>query len=124
MAYASIRAEFNTHAFVAAVLHTGKMLVLPRVDSATQQLVLHQVNNIAALRIGPYGIPEPDAGCPQIMMDDVDFALLPGVAFDRNLNRLGYGGGYYDRLLSKLHNKQQPFLVSAAFSFAVAGMNL
>ena len=54
------------------------------------------------LKISKYGIPEPEN--KNIVYPDV--LLIPLVAFDRNLNRLGYGGGYYDRLIEKLSKKK------------------
>ena len=55
------------------------------------------------LKINKYGIPEPEA--KNIVYPDV--LLIPLVAFDKNLNRLGYGGGYYDRLIEKLSKKKK-----------------
>ena len=55
------------------------------------------------LRINKYGIPEPEI--KNIVYPDI--LLIPLVAFDKNLNRLGYGGGYYDRLIEKLSKKKK-----------------
>ena len=55
------------------------------------------------LKINKYGIPEPET--KNIVYPDV--LLIPLVAFDKNLNRLGYGGGYYDRLIKKLSKKKK-----------------
>ena len=54
------------------------------------------------LKINKYGIPEPET--KSIVYPDV--LLIPLLAFDKNLNRLGYGGGYYDRLIEKLSKKK------------------
>ena len=54
------------------------------------------------LKINKYGIPEPEK--KNIVYPDV--LLIPLLAFDKNLNRLGYGGGYYDRLIEKLSKKK------------------
>ena len=55
------------------------------------------------LKINRYGIPEPET--KNIVYPDV--LLIPLLAFDKNLNRLGYGGGYYDRLIKKLSKKKK-----------------
>ncbi len=110
LAYASFGDEFDTAAFLQAVLTAEKTLVLPRVDKAMQQLVLHRVLHIDELVAGVWGIREPRADAPPILLTDVDFALIPGVAFDRRGGRLGYGGGYYDRLLSMVSMPQTRLL--------------
>ena len=57
------------------------------------------------LKINQYGIPEPNS--KKLIYPDV--ILVPLVAFDNNLNRLGYGGGYYDRVIKKLSKKKKNF---------------
>jgi 5-formyltetrahydrofolate cyclo-ligase len=101
MAYVSFGSEFDTSAFIADLLARGKRLVLPRVERATRSLKLYAVRDLdAELAPGVWGIrePRPDV-CPEVMLPAVDFVLVPGVAFTARCERLGYGGGYYDRLL-------------------------
>ena len=64
------------------------------------------------LKINKYGIPEPEI--KNIVYPDI--LLIPLVAFDKNLNRLGYGGGYYDRLIEKLSKKKRIIKVGLALS--------
>ena len=64
------------------------------------------------LKINKYGIPEPES--KNIVYPDV--LLIPLVAFDKNLNRLGYGGGYYDRLIEKLSKRKNIIKIGLAFS--------
>ena len=64
------------------------------------------------LRINKYGIPEPEI--KNIVYPDI--LLIPLVAFDKNLNRLGYGGGYYDRLIEKLSKKKKFIKIGLALS--------
>ncbi len=64
------------------------------------------------LKINQYGIPEPDS--KKLIYPDI--ILVPLVAFDNNLNRLGYGGGYYDRVIKKLSGKKKILKIGLAFS--------
>jgi 5-formyltetrahydrofolate cyclo-ligase len=65
------------------------------------------------LKINKYGIPEPKTK----VLVYPDILLVPLVAFDNRLNRLGYGGGYYDRLIEKLSKKKNITTIGLAFSF-------
>ena len=65
-----------------------------------------------SLKINKYGIPEPET--KNIVYPDV--ILVPLVAFDKNLNRLGYGGGFYDRLIKKLSKKKKVIKIGLALS--------
>ena len=64
------------------------------------------------LKVNKYGIPEPET--KNIVYPDI--LLIPLVAFDKNLNRLGYGGGYYDRLIEKLSKKKKIIKIGLALS--------
>ena len=64
------------------------------------------------LKINRYGIPEPNS--KNIIYPDI--ILVPLVAFDKNLNRLGYGGGYYDRIIEKLSRKKKILKIGLALS--------
>jgi len=64
------------------------------------------------LKINHYGIPEPNS--KKIIYPDI--ILIPLVAFDNNLNRLGYGGGYYDRVIEKLNRRKKILKIGLAFS--------
>ena len=66
------------------------------------------------LKINKYGIPEPET--KNIVYPDI--ILIPLVAFDKNLNRLGYGGGYYDRLIAKLSKKKKNYKNRISFSIS------
>ena len=65
------------------------------------------------LMINEFGIPEPMTN----KIEYPDILLVPIVAFDKKLNRLGYGGGFYDRYISKLKIKKKTLLIGLAFSF-------
>ena len=118
LAYASFGTELQTDELLRRVLADGKTLVLPRVERGG--LGLYEVRDLAGdLAPGTWGIrePEPDR-CPPADAGGVGFALIPGVAFDRRARRLGYGGGYYDRLLAGGLPEGTP-LVSGAFEVQI-----
>jgi 5-formyltetrahydrofolate cyclo-ligase len=117
MAYMNFAAEFSTSEIVRAALDRDKVLILPKVNKDDRQLDLFRVENIDTdLSPGIWGILEPNPDrCEKISAEEIDFMLIPGVAFDANCNRLGYGGGYYDRLLEELG----PFTILVAPAFAV-----
>src|SRR5262249_7235385 len=102
--------------FVADALRQGKTLVLPRVERSARSLILHAVQDPATeLAAGVWGIREPRPGlCAEVAPEAVEFVLVPGVAFTARCERLGYGGGYYDRLIPSFAGSA--FLAAAAYS--------
>ncbi len=101
--FASFRSEVDTFGIMDRARADGKSVVLPRVDRDSRTLALFSVPASSGLRPGFMGIPEPDADAEQrTEIADVDLVVIPGACYDEAGNRLGYGGGYYDRLLSGL----------------------
>jgi 5-formyltetrahydrofolate cyclo-ligase len=95
--------EWDTRPLAQAALDAGKTLVVPRVNNATRMLELHAIDDIAGnVTRGFRGIPEPLPARPKIAATQIDWVLVPGVAFSADGRRLGYGGGYYDRLMATL----------------------
>ena len=118
LAYMSFGSEFDTAALVTDALASGRQLCLPRVDRDTRRLELHYVENPARdLQAGTWGIREPRAECPPADLARIDFVLLPGVAFTPQCDRLGYGGGFYDRLIPRFASR--PPLVAASFALQI-----
>ena len=118
LAYASFGTELQTDELLRRVLDDGRVLVLPRVEGGG--LGLYEVRDLASdLAPGTGGIREPVPDqCPAVDRGGVGFALIPGVAFDRGGRRLGYGGGFYDRLLAGGLPGGTP-LVSGAFEVQI-----
>ncbi len=99
----AFREEIATRPMLGAVLDRGQRLVCPRVDRAERRLTLHQVEDLERdLVPGTLAIPEPRRLCPEIEPEEVDWVLVPGLAFDDRRHRLGRGAGHYDRLLPAL----------------------
>jgi len=111
--YASFRSEVETLSLLRASLAMGKKVLLPNVDTKNSVLTLYEIKNMNELAPGYMGIPEPnlsDERCAVI--DDADLAIIPGAAFDLSGNRLGYGAGYYDNLLSG-RSRRMPIIALA-----------
>ena len=117
-AYASFGSELDTAEFLARILADGKLLLLPRINRAQRALELRQVKDLAGdLVAGVWGIREPAERCRMVSPAQVDFMLVPGVAFTAGGARLGYGGGFYDRLLTSLD--QHAVRIAAAFDLQI-----
>jgi len=99
--YVSFRSEVDTRRYLNDAIKLNKKLVLPAVDSRHRKLNLYEVRDISELEPGYMGILEPRVGARMsVTLKDIDLVIIPGTGFDRDGNRLGYGGGYYDKLLS------------------------
>jgi 5-formyltetrahydrofolate cyclo-ligase len=98
--YSSLPGEVPTPAIAREAWRRGIAVTYPRCLPETRELALHRVGEPGRLRPGAYGIHEPDAGCPLAGVEEIDVALIPGLAWDRAGHRLGRGAGYYDRLLA------------------------
>ena len=99
LAYCSLPDELETESFLER-WSGSKRLAVPVVEGS--RLILKEYSP-DKLHKGYKGISEPDAGCPQIGPEEIDFAIIPGVAFTREGWRLGRGKGFYDRLLPELN---------------------
>ncbi|HUO76406.1 MAG TPA: 5-formyltetrahydrofolate cyclo-ligase [Thermodesulfovibrionales bacterium] len=104
--FSSFRSEVSTSAQIAEALSLGKRVILPSVDSLNKELRLYEIKQLSELSAGYMGIPEPAVAEERERdINDVTLVIMPGAAFDPKGNRLGYGGGYYDRLLSRLRRR-------------------
>jgi len=116
--YVSFRNEVETYSLIEKSLFLGKRIVLPRVNRENKELALYEIHNLEELNLGAWGIPEPDPEKTKIVpLEEIDAVIVPGVVFDENGNRIGYGGGYYDRLLSKIYKMRKDKVVFIGLSF-------
>ncbi|HMK42732.1 MAG TPA: 5-formyltetrahydrofolate cyclo-ligase [Dissulfurispiraceae bacterium] len=100
--YASFGAEAETWQLIQDSFAMGKRVALPRVDKAQKKLLVYQIQDVADLVPGSFGIrePSPAVNVP-LMPEEIDLVLVPGIAFDVTGLRIGFGGGFYDRLLAE-----------------------
>ena len=91
--------EIDTHPILEDVLAAGKRLCVP-LCAGKGIMEPRLVTNLRQLSPGAYGILEPPADAPLVSVDEVDFAVLPCLTCNHLGQRLGQGGGYYDRFLS------------------------
>ncbi|MBN2042550.1 MAG: 5-formyltetrahydrofolate cyclo-ligase [Candidatus Aenigmarchaeota archaeon] len=103
--YYSVRGEVGTEKMIRESMKMGKKVLFPVTDTVNRSLSISEINEMLEdLKPGPYGIPEPSY--PIIFPPkDLDMVIVPGIAFDKKGNRLGYGMGFYDRFLSDIHRK-------------------
>ncbi len=117
--YASFRSEVDTKKIMDISLKTGKTVILPKVENKEKVLKLYEIKGINELSPGYMQIMEPKASEERLKsLADIDLILIPGAAFDLQGNRLGYGAGFYDKLLSGM--KKRILIIAPAYEEQVA----
>ena len=112
LAYADYNHEVVTRYLIEEAWQAGKEVAVPKVVG--KDMIFYRLTDFSQLQPGYYNIPEPQEG--EIVAWEDALMIMPGVAFDRNNHRVGYGGGFYDRFLSKHRNLER---LAVAFSFQI-----
>ncbi|MDQ0418409.1 5-formyltetrahydrofolate cyclo-ligase [Croceifilum oryzae] len=100
--YASFRNEVDMEQVVENAWEDGKRVVFPKSYPETKDMKFFEVRHGSELRKGAYGIMEPaEEFDREVDPQTIQLALVPGVGFDQDGYRLGYGAGYYDRFFAK-----------------------
>ncbi|MEN8140365.1 MAG: 5-formyltetrahydrofolate cyclo-ligase [Thermodesulfobacteriota bacterium] len=118
--YVNFKSEVATRELMAHCLAQGQRVAAPLTIPHDSRLVAYEIREPELdLRPGSWGIPEPDPRrCQELDPTQLDLVLVPGAVFDRQGNRLGYGGGYYDRFFANL--APQALRVALCFQLQLA----
>ncbi|MNO50767.1 5-formyltetrahydrofolate cyclo-ligase family protein [compost metagenome] len=119
--YLSFRDEPATSYLLHQCKHKGDRLLAPRVISK-KSMMLHEIRGAGDLASGTWGIPEPHEYTtiwPVSRYGEIDLVIVPGLAFDLNGGRIGFGAGYYDRFVQQLTDAcgDQRHTVMASLAF-------
>ena len=101
MSYMDFKNEVKTNKINNFIKNSGKILVLPKVIDKETMIVIEDKNQYI---LSPFGNKEPDG---EEYKGNIDIIITPGVAFDRDKNRVGFGRGYYDRFFVKHSNAKK-----------------
>ena len=100
LAYIDAKGEVNTKVIIEDAWEKGKTVAVPKVHGEIMEFYI--ITSFDDLEKGNFGIMEPKETCEKVDTDSLDtIVIMPGVAFDRAGNRIGYGKGYYDKYFSK-----------------------
>ena len=113
MAYADYNHEVITRYIIEQSWKDGKEVAVPKVFG--KDMVFYRLTDFSQLESGYFGIPEPKEDGETVSWEDA-MMVMPGVAFDENCNRVGYGGGFYDRFVEKHPGIRR---VAVGFSFQI-----
>lgn len=102
--YIGINEEINTSRFIEKAFSDGKSISVPKIIGKMDMRAINITSLEELVQVPPFGILEPK-DCENIMTD-IDLIIVPGLAFDKNGGRLGYGGGFYDVFLEKNHKAE------------------
>lgn len=102
--YSSISSEVKTEELIRVSLKE-KRVVLPRINE-DNTMNFYEIKSLEDLKTGKFNIKEPIKESKVVKKEDIDLIIIPGICFDLNKNRIGYGKGYYDRYLSNTKIKK------------------
>lgn len=102
--YLRRRSEVDTISIIKRSMDKGKKIVLPLVDREKSKTTLYKIENLKDdLRMGPNDCLEPDPDrCKPVPPDQIDIAVVPGLAFDEKGGRIGILDNFYDRFIARL----------------------
>ena len=105
MIYASTAIEVDTFGILRDALASGRRVALPRCVKGTREMVFHDITDLSQLQKGSFGVWEPTEDLPVTERPESPLMVVPALSLDSFGYRLGYGGGYYDRYLSRFEGE-------------------
>ena len=115
--YISYDSEIDTKTIIRKALEDGKNIYVPRTNYNTKLMEAVKISSLENLIEDKYGILQPTESRLAVELEEIDLIIMPGVAFDNNGGRMGYGGGFYDRYMSKCSKNIQK--ISLAYDFQI-----
>lgn len=115
--YISYSSEIDTINIINRALNDGKDIFVPRTIFETKEMDAVKINSLKNMKKDRYGILEPEEGRPCIDPNELDLIVVPGVAFDNNGGRMGYGAGYYDRYFKKISTEKRNHVKKIALAY-------
>jgi 5-formyltetrahydrofolate cyclo-ligase len=106
MTYLDFNNEVKTDKLINTLIYLDKKVLIPITILKEKKLIPSEIRNLdSELKIGTFGIREPmEQFIRPVDNKEIDLVIVPGVAYDENGYRLGYGGGFYDRFLQTLRD--------------------
>ena len=115
--YVSFGSEVDTKGFIEYALSDNKEIYVPKTDKVNKEMIAIKINSLSNMNVDNWGILEPKDVDKNKIGKEFDLIIMPGVAFDRYGNRIGYGGGYYDKYISQIEDLSNR--ISLAYDFQV-----
>ncbi|WP_320047491.1 5-formyltetrahydrofolate cyclo-ligase [uncultured Ilyobacter sp.] len=103
--FVSFGSEVNTHKIIEKAITDGKNVCVPKINSKDKEMEVFKIESMNDLKEGYYGILEPSEEKSRAAVEEIDLVVVPGVGFDINGYRIGYGGGFYDKFFSSMEKE-------------------
>lgn len=113
--YISFGDEINTIKLIERALKDNKNISVPKTYRETRTMNAIFIPCLKELKENHMGILEPIDDSIVIKKEDIDLIIVPGAVFDKDFNRIGYGGGYYDRYLEDIAYKNNKVVLAYDF---------
>ena len=101
LTYVSTKIEVDTYGIIEYALSVGKTVAVPRCEHDTNKMRFYRIKSLDNLVKGYFNIPEPDRFCSEQIDYNNALCIVPGLAFNKDGYRIGYGRGYFDRFLAE-----------------------